>query len=53
MTISYKGNIIQDSISKTLDLCVSTKTKIVIGNERILTNGFLRIYLKCDNSTMI
>ena len=53
LKITYNGNAKHKSVTKTLTLFVPTKTKIVIGNTRLLTNGFLRIYLKSDNKALI
>lgn len=53
LKIKYGGDAKHNSASKTLYLYVPSTTKLVIGNTRLLTNGYLRIYLKSDNKSVI
>ena len=53
LKITFAGNDYYTSASKTIDLIVRTGTSLVIGNSIILTNGYLRIYLKCSNQALI
>ena len=53
LKIAYGGDAKHNSVSKTLNLYVPSTTKLVIGNTRLLTNGYLRIYLKSDNKSVI
>lgn len=46
LKISYAGNSYYNSASKTIYLYVPAKTSLTIGNKILLSNGFLRIYLK-------
>jgi len=46
VTINYGGNGYYYPISQTVDINVLRITSIVIGNSILLTNGYLRIYLK-------
>ena len=48
VVVNYYGNDYYNPVSKTFDLIVPITTSVVIGNERLLTNGYLRIYLKSD-----
>ncbi|WP_405296106.1 cysteine peptidase family C39 domain-containing protein [Methanobrevibacter sp.] len=48
LTISFEGNEYYNAVSKTIELIVPISTSIVIGNNILLTNGYLRIYLKSD-----
>lgn len=43
--ISYAGNNYYNSASKTVSLIVPATTSIIIGNTKLLTNGYLRVYL--------
>ena len=51
--ISFKGNDYYKSVSKTVTLCVPATTSILIGNNKLLTNGYLRIYLRSDTLSAI
>ena len=53
LKINYDGNDNHSSVSKTIDLFVPSTTQIVIGNERLLTKGYLRIYLKSATKSAI
>ena len=53
LKITYGGDAKHNSVSKTMNLYVPSTTKLVIGNTRLLTNGYLRIYLKSDNKSVI
>ena len=46
LTITFRGNDYYNSVTKTLNLIVPATTTVTIGNTRLLTNGYLRIYLK-------
>lgn len=46
--ISFAGNSYYSAISKSFTLLIPATTSLVIGNNRLLTNGYLRIYLKSD-----
>lgn len=43
--ISYSGNNYYNSVSKTISLIVPATTSIIVGNTKLLTNGYLRVYL--------
>ena len=51
--IYYAGNEYYEAINKTIDLKVLASTSIVIGNDILLTNGCLRIYLKSNQQNLI
>ena len=51
--MSFKGNDYYNVASKTFNLIVLAPTSIEIGNSILLTNGYLRIYLKCSNQKLI
>ena len=51
--VSYAGNKFYKAAAKDLTLIVPYTTSISIGNSKLLTNGFLRIYLKSDYKTAI
>jgi len=51
--IIYAGDEYYNSISKTIKLLVPATTSIVIGNTRLLTNGYLRIYLKSPTQSVV
>lgn len=53
MDISYGGNDYYDSVSKIVSLIVPAITSIEIGNNKLLTNGFLRVYLKSSTLSAI
>ena len=53
MTIFYNGNEYYNSVSITLNLVVPATTTLTIGNTRLLSNGFLRIYLKSATASAI
>lgn len=46
MKISFAGNDYYTSVSKTITLFVPVATSINIGNNKLLSKGYLRIYLK-------
>ena len=46
LKISFDGDEYYQSISKTITLVILVKTSIEIGNSVLLTNGYLRVYLK-------
>ena len=43
---TFKGDNKYNSVSKTFKLVVPMKTSILIGNDKLLTNGYLKIYLQ-------
>ncbi len=51
--IAFNGNDYFNTVSKIAEVTVVESTTITIGNTRLLTNGYLRIYLKCSNSKLI
>jgi hypothetical protein len=53
LTITFKGNDYYNSVSKTLNLIVPATTTVTIGNAKLLTNGYLRIYLKSPTPSAI
>ncbi|WP_407375124.1 cysteine peptidase family C39 domain-containing protein [Methanobrevibacter sp.] len=53
LKISYAGNDYYSSISKTVTLIVPATTSIVIGNDKLLSKGYLRIYLRSDTLSAI
>lgn len=46
MKISFNGDSQYNSLSQTLKVYIDKYLSIVIGNNKLLTNGFLRVYLK-------
>lgn len=46
MKISFTGSDYYKAVSRTITLTVPATTSIVIGNNKLLTKGYLRIYLK-------
>lgn len=44
--VSFSGNDYYGSVSKIIDLTVQTNTTLLIGNDVILSKGYLRVYLK-------
>ena len=53
MTVSYAGNDYYASSSKTVSMIVPAVTSIVVGNNKLLTNGHLRVYLKSSTFSAI
>lgn len=53
LTVSFEGNDYYYAVSKTFELIVPVTTSIVIGNNILLTNGYLRIYLKSDSLSAV
>lgn len=49
LNIDYDGNEYYNSISQTIDLIVRSTTSLVVGNSILLTEGYLRIYLKSSD----
>ena len=43
---TFKGNNDYNSVSKTFKIVVPMKTSILIANDKLLTNGYLKIYLQ-------
>ncbi|MBR4448230.1 cysteine peptidase family C39 domain-containing protein [Methanobrevibacter sp.] len=53
LTITFKGNDYYNSVSETLNLIVPATTTVTIGNTKLLTNGYLRIYLKSSTPSAV
>ena len=53
LKISFAGNDYYESVSKTVDLIVPATTYVVIGNQKLFSNGYLRIYLKSSTLSAI
>ena len=53
VTVVFKGNDYYNSVSKTFNLIVPATTSVTIGNTRLLTNGYLKIYLKSATPSAI
>jgi hypothetical protein len=53
VSVNFAGNEYYNSIAKTVDIMVLIPTSVVIGNSILLTNGYLRIYLKSDTQSAI
>lgn len=53
LKITYNGDSKHNSLTKSMYLYVPRKSSISIGNAKLLTNGYLRIYLKCLNQSLI
>lgn len=53
VTVSFKGNTNYNSVSKTFNVIVPKTVQILIGNDKLLSNGYLRIYLKSSYSNVI
>lgn len=51
--IYFAGNKYYKSVSKNVTLTVPARTTLVIGNDRLLTNGYLRVYLKSSTLSAI
>lgn len=51
--INFKGNAFYNSVSKTVKLLVPETTSLEIGNVRLLSNGYLRIYLKSPSQSVL
>ena len=51
--ISFAGNNYYNSVSKTISLIVPATTSIVVGNDKLLTKGYLRVYLKSSTLSAI
>ena len=52
-TVTFKGNDYYNSVSQTFNLIVPAITTLTIGNTKLLTNGYLRIYLKSATPSAI
>ena len=46
--VSYAGNSKYQAVAKWFNFFVGKKTLVVIGNDKLFTNGYMRIYLKSD-----
>ena len=53
LKISYAGDEYYKAVSKTITVTVLASTSVVIGNSILLTNGYLRIYLKSNEHSAI
>lgn len=52
MTVSYKGDSKYNALSKTLKFYIDQSLSISIGNTKLLTNGYLRVYLRGPQSSI-
>ena len=52
MEISFKGDDQYNAFSKTLNFYIDKSIAMIIGNTKLLTNGFLRIYLSGGKSAV-
>lgn len=48
IVVSFAGNENYEAVSKTFNFFVGKTTFVVIGNDRLYNDGYLRIYLKSD-----
>ena len=53
LTATYKGNSKYNPSSKTVKLYVPKVTSLVIGNDILLTNGYLKVYMKSAYASAI
>ena len=53
ITVSFDGNDYYNAVSQTINVMVLIPTSIVIGNSILLTNGFLRVYLRSDTQSVL
>ncbi len=53
LKISFAGTDYFNPVSKTVTLFVPAKTSIVIGNSKLYTKGYLRVYLKSPTFSAI
>ncbi|MDO5860176.1 cysteine peptidase family C39 domain-containing protein [Methanobrevibacter sp.] len=53
ITVSFNGNKDYTAVSKTFNVVVPRTVSIVIVNDKLLTNGYLRAYLKSSYSNVI
>lgn len=53
LKINYAGNEYVSSITKTININVLASTSVVVGNNILLTNGYLRIYLKSNQQSLV
>lgn len=53
LKISFKGNDYYNAVSKKISLIVPATTSVAIGNDKLLTNGYLRVYLKSSTLSAI
>lgn len=51
--ISFEGTTYYKAVSKTISMIVPATTSVVIGNEKLLTKGYLRVYLKSPTYSAI
>ena len=51
--ISYAGNDNYEAVSRTVDVRVCLNSTLIIGNDDILTKGYLRIYLKSESFSAV
>lgn len=51
--ISFAGTTYYKAVSKTISMIVPAMTSVVIGNEKLLTKGYLRVYLKSPTYSAI
>lgn len=53
LTINYAGNDYVSAITQTININVLASTSVVVGNNILLTNGYLRIYLKSNQQSLV
>ena len=52
MKVTFKGDNDYNSFSKTVDFYIDKSLSITIGNTKLLTNGYLRVYLSGPKSAI-
>lgn len=53
ISVSFKGNDNYNAVSKSFKITVPKTVSIVIGNDKLLSNGYLKIYLKSSYASVI
>ncbi len=53
ISVAFRGNDYFNPASVIAEVTVVEPATITIGNTRLLSNGYLRIYLKCNNPNLI
>lgn len=51
--VSFKGNNKYNSVSRTIKVIVPIVATVTIGNDKLLTNGYLRIYLRSTHPSAV
>ena len=52
INLNYKGDDSYNALSKTVKVYIENSLSIVIGNTKLLTNGYLRVYLTGPRSSI-